>query len=44
MVQFFMFLHDFFEFLCLISLSLKFLKVDYGRLRHKIACYDHFMS
>ena len=29
---------------CLISLRLKFLKIDEGFLWSKIACYDHFMS
>ena len=44
MVQFFMFFATFLSFFCLISLRLKFLKVDEGILRDKIACYDHFMS
>ena len=44
MVQIFMFFCEFFEFFCLISLRLKFLKVDEGLLRDKIARYDHFMS
>ena len=39
-----MFFVIFFELFCLISLRLKFLKVDEGLLRDKIACYDHFMS
>ena len=28
----------------MISLGLKFLKVDEGLLRDKITCYDHFIS
>ena len=40
MVQFFMFLW----FFVLISLKLKFLKIDEGLFGDKIACYDHFMS
>ena len=43
MVQFFM-LFAIFLCLCLISLRLKFLKIDEGRLLGKITCYDNFMS
>ena len=43
MVQFFMFFCDFLGF-CLISLRLKFLKVDEGLLQDKIAGYGLFMS
>ena len=36
--------HVFCDFFVMIRLRLKFLKVDEGLLRDKIACYDHFMS